>query len=319
MKTTLAAMLLTLTATTTACKKGDGGGTGGGGGGWLVGTSGRMANVTPAGALGPGYDLGASEDLFAIACRGEGEAFVVGAHGTVLYTDDGGRAWTGLAVPTAADLHALATQDAGPVFVAGDGTLLRSRDAGATWTELSDGATRFVSLAAAQRGTTVLAVASDGALWSVEHDHLVRRGLVPGGERARAIAVSPDGLHVALIGDGVLRSEDGGVTFARIANADGQLESARIDDRGETVAVGAAGTVINISAGGVALRQHVGTADLHVVHMQTWGTGNALAKGYLAGEDGQVYLTTDAGWSWHAGPALGGPIYGADEIGAGHN
>ena len=292
---------------------GGGPGGGGGGGGWLVGTSGLMANVHPGGEVS-GYDLGATEDLYAIACRFEGEAFVAGAHGTVLYTADGGALWSSLVVPTTHDLRALATQDAGPVFVAGDDTLLESDDAGAHWRELSNGATNFLSIAAAQDGTTVLAIADDGVLWSYDGRALAPRTTIAG---ARAIAVSPDGAMVIVAGDGVQISRDAGATFAPIAGASGRFESARIDDRGEAIAVGAAGTVANISAGGIALVQHVGTTDLHVVHMQTWGA--TTSKGYLAGEDGQVYLTTDAGWSWTLGPKLAGPVYGADEIGAGHN
>src|SRR4051812_41626835 len=109
-------LLLSLLAiTVSGCKKdgGTGGGGSGGGGGWLVGTSGLMANVDPDGNPGAGYDLGASENLSAIACRFAGEAFVVGAHGTVLYTDDGGQAWRALDGAGPHDLRALATQDAG--------------------------------------------------------------------------------------------------------------------------------------------------------------------------------------------------------------
>ena len=287
--------------------------TGGSGGGWLVGSSGLMANTDPSGHLGAGYDLGASENLYAIACRHAGEAFVVGAHGTVLYTGDGGETWLALGGAGDHTLRALATQDAGPVYVAGEGTLLRSLDAGDHWTELSDGATRFTSVAAAQRGTTVLAISDDGGLWAYDGIGLARRATLAG---ARAVAVSPDGANVIVAGDGVQISHDGGATFAPIAVA-GAFESARIDDRGEAIAVGAHGTIANISANTTALVQHVGTADLHVVHMQTWGAGTS--RGYPAGEDGQVYLTTDAGWSWTVGPRLAGAVYGADEIGAGHN
>ncbi|MCX5745603.1 MAG: hypothetical protein NT062_24260 [Proteobacteria bacterium] len=281
------------------CKKSGGGG---GGGGWLVGREGLMANVDAHGAIVGDDPLGSSETLNGIACRFEGEAFVVGAHGTLLYTDDGGQAWSALAVPTRGDLRA---HDA----------LQRSADGGATWRELSDGKTAFRSIAAAQRGETVLAVAADGGLYAFDGVALVRRATIAG---ARAVGVSPDGQRVIVAGDGVAISRDAGRTFQPVGVA-GTFNAARIDDRGEAIAAGDAGVVVNVSAGGVALVQHVGTADLFTVHMKTWGDAAAAGNGYLAGEDGQVYLTTDAGWSWHAGPNVGHAVLGADEIGAGHN
>ena len=73
------------------------------------------------------YDLGATETLYGIACRYQGEAWVVGAKGTLLYTNDAGVSWSAQVVPTTSDLHGLATQDAGPVFVAGSPRTARRR------------------------------------------------------------------------------------------------------------------------------------------------------------------------------------------------
>ncbi len=317
-------MKLTTTTTTLAlmsaslcfaagCKK-----SGGGGGGWLVGTEGLMANIDEGGKLAGDYALGSSETLYGIACRFVGEAWVVGAHGTLLYTSDGGQSWESQGVPATGDLRALATQDAGPVFIAGDGTFLLTEDSGDHWSELSDGRTNFRSLAAAQRGSTVLALSDDGGLWSYDvtaTGGLTRRATIAG---ARAIAVSPDGQSVIVAGAGIQISRDAGRSFVAMdVDASIGFEAARIDDHGEAIAVGAKGAVANINHAGTTLVQHVGTADLHTVHMKTWGEDTA--SGYLAGEDGQVYLTTDAGWSWSVGPNVGRAVLGVDELGEGHN
>lgn len=305
------ALTALLTVTATGCKKK---GTGGGGG-WLVGDDGLMANVDEEGKLGPGYDLGASESLNGIACRYLDEAWVVGSHGTLLYTSDAGARWAAQGVGTTADLHALATQNAGPVFLAGDGVFLTStpddETGAATWRSLGDGTTRFRSLAAAQEGETVLAVADDGGLWSFEADRLVRRTSIEG---ARAVAVSPDGQSVLVAGQGLARSHDGGHTWQTLA-AGMSFAAARIDNEGEALAVGAAGLVARIDAEGRVLAQHVGTVDLTTLHLNPdWDD-----LGFAGAADGQVYISRDVGWSWTAGPNLGRTILGADQIGDGHN
>lgn len=83
MRSKLVLLCAVLATTSAACKKK---GTGGGSGGWFVGEGGTMKNVDDDGAVGEGYDLGASETLHAIACRYLDEAWVVGDHGTLLYT-----------------------------------------------------------------------------------------------------------------------------------------------------------------------------------------------------------------------------------------
>src|SRR5262249_21024170 len=140
-------------------------------------------------------------------CRYLGEAWVVGASGTLLYTNDGGHSWAAQTIPTGADLRAIATQDAGPVFVAGDGVFLTSTDTGAHWASLGDGVTKFRSVAAAQQGTTVLAVSDDGRVFAYDNGALVQRATIAG---ARAVAVSPDGETALLVGNGIQRSIDGG-------------------------------------------------------------------------------------------------------------
>jgi len=297
------------------CKK-----KGGGGGGWLVGTEGLMANVDERGHLGEGYEIGETEQLNGIACRYVAEAWVVGAKGTLLYTADAGESWESQNVGTTADLRALATQDAGPVFIAGDGVFMTSVPEFVTgkaeWTQLGDGVTKFRSLAAAQRGTTVIAVSDDGGIWSYEAGQLTKRTTLAG---MRSVAVSPNGANVIIVGDGLSRSIDGGKTFSAITvDASFKYEDARIEDSGEAVAVGAAGVVSRIDSENRVLTQRVGTADLKTLHIAPAKDGYA-GIGYAAGIGGQVWMTKDAGWSWTMGPNVGRTVLGVDEVGDGHN
>lgn len=297
-----------------SCRKG-----GGGGGGWLVGTSGLMANIDDNGHLGAGYDLGAAEQLNAIACRYADEAWVVGNAGTVLYTSDGGQSWVSQDLETTANLRALATQDRGPVFVVGDGvfmTAIPSLDTGAAiWTQLGDGATSFRSVSAAQRGTTVLAVDDSGGLWSYATGSLTKVTTLAG---ARAVAVAPDGRYAIAVGDGIYRSIDGGQTWNSIqVQADLHFDNVRVEANGEAVAVGSAGVVSRIDLEGRVLTQHVGSADLKALHIAP--SDGYTGLGYAAGVGGQVWITEDSGWTWKPGPQAAGTVLGIDEIGFGHN
>ena len=316
MRTKLALVLFTTALATTGCKK-KGTTDGGGGGSWFVGVEGMMRNVTPGGELGAPYELGASETLFGIACRNEGEAWVVGSGGTLLYTNEGGDEWSAEALPTSADLRAVATQDAGRVFVAGDGvffTGVPDLDGNAEWMQLGDGNTKFRSISAAQRGTTVLALADDGAVWSYESGALVRRATIAG---AHAISVSPDGSTAVIAGDGLLRSRDGGVSWTKLATNDGaRFEDAHVEDDGAVLAVGKAGVVAMVDADGRVLHQRLGTADLHTMRVAGWS--ESVLDGFAGGDGGHTWLTHDGGWTWEAGPNVGATALGVDLIGVGH-
>lgn len=289
-----------------ACKKS------GNTGGWLVGAAGLMANVQADGSS-TSHDAKSSETLRAIACRDGGEGWVAGNHGTLLYTGDAGETWTAQAVPTTADLYAIATQDAGPVFVAGDGTFLISSEPGARWTELSDRKTAFRAIAAAPEADLVLAVDDDGGVWAYDHHQLARRARVAG---ARAIALSPNGHTAMLVGDHLLaRSSDGGRTWTTLAtSAAARYDAVRVDANGVAIAVGARGAIAHVAIDGSVVMQHVGSADLHALHLAEIGE-NYETVGFAAGEAGQVWITRDGGWSWREGANVGQDVLGVDEIG----
>ena len=299
-----------------ACKKSGGGGGGGGSpGGWLVGNEGLMVNVQTSGES-RGYPLASTENLNGIACRYSGEAWVVGTHGTLLYTDDAGKSWRPQTVPTSAELRALATQDSGPVFIAGDGVFLTSKDTGQHWTQLDDGTVSFRSIAAAQQADGVLALSEDGLLFSVDSGQLRSIGSFAG---ARALAISPDGQSAVVVGDRMIsRSSDGGVSWQSLTGAgDVRFDAVRISEDGEAFAVGSAGALAHISANGLVTMQQLGNADLHAIHLAETDDP-ATAAGFVAGDNGRVFITLDGGRTWRDGPNVGGTVLGADMIGEGH-
>ena len=198
------------------------------------------------------------------------------------------------------------------MFIGGDGVLLVSTDTGASWQSLGDGTTSFRSIAAAQAGDTVLALAQDGGLWAYDGTKLARTRSFSG---ARAVAVSPDGAIVMVAGSGLARSRDGGATWELLANGP-TFDDVRVGEDGTAVAVGAGGAIANIDEAGNVALQHVGTADLHTLHIAD--ADSIDTTGYAAGEGGQVLITHDLGASWSMGPKLGHTVLGVDEIGTGH-
>jgi photosystem II stability/assembly factor-like uncharacterized protein len=278
-----------------------------------------MQNVDQKGQLGNGYDLGASEHLNAIACRYLAEAWVVGDNGTLLYTSDGGANWEFQDLGTTAKLRSLATQDDGPVFVVGDGVFFTAAPQYVTgkaeWVQLGDGATSFLSVAAAQQAQTVLAVSADGGVWSYAEGQLAKQTTLPG---VRSIAISPDGQIAIAAGNGLHRSIDAGKTWSSIAvDTSFAYADIWIDETGEAVAAGDGGVVSRIDADGRVLTQRVGAANLKTIHIAP--SDDYTGLGYAAGEGGQVWITEDSGWTWKLGPNVGRTVLGADEIGLGHN
>lgn len=304
-------VIIGITLAAVGCKKTGGTGGGGGGGGWLVGSSALMDNVDDTGQVARDYALADNMQLNGIACRYAGEAWVVGDKATLLYTNDGGTTWSPQQVPATGDLRAVATQDFGPVFVVGDGAFLVTTDTGATWKQL--GTADFRAVAAAQEGATVLALSSDGGLWSYD-GALTRVATLTG---AHAIALSPDGNLAMVAGAGMLlRSFDAGETWQTLT-VDPALgfDDIRINADGSAVAVGTGGAIANIDASGTVTVQHVGAADLHTLHI---ADDPGEATGFAAGEGGQVLVTHDSGATWALGANVGRTVYGVDEIGLGH-
>jgi photosystem II stability/assembly factor-like uncharacterized protein len=159
-------------------------------------------------------------------------------------------------------------------------------------------------------------VSEDGALWSFENQQLVQRGSFEG---ARAVAVSPDGENVVLVGDNMIaRSSDGGHTWTPIALPESiRFDDVRLDDDGNAVAVGSAGALARIDTNGRVAVQRLGSVDLHAVHIAGYRS-DAEGHGFAAGEPGTIWMTRDGGKTWSAGPEVTEAVYGLDIIGTGH-
>jgi photosystem II stability/assembly factor-like uncharacterized protein len=293
------------------CKKKSGGPPGGS---WLVGEAGLMTNLLDDGTLGDGYDLESEHDLLDIVCRGADTAFVVGEQGTMLRTFDGGESWESIDLGATGTLRSVATAGPAVVLVAGDGTLQRSADSGATWTALAtDPQISWLAVAGDHDGGAVALTAS-GTVWRYPTTGAgAAVGELVG---ARAIAASHDGYHVAVVGAGssVLRSDDAGASWRTVSiGSDLELRAAWVTEAGDLIAVGD-GTVLRASADDQIQIGAPTTATLRTLHIN--GAGHGLA----AGDAGTVLMTHDMGATWTAlDLGLTGTVFGVDEVdGHGH-
>ncbi|MBZ0234769.1 MAG: hypothetical protein K8M05_20730 [Deltaproteobacteria bacterium] len=298
------------------CKKKDGGSPGPGpGGGWLVGEDGLMAAVLTSGTLGQGYDLESDHDLLGIACRGLDTAFVVGELGTFLRTFDGGVSWEVIDLDTTRTLRSVAAAD-DAVYVAGDGLLLRSPDRGTTWAPLPVDPSASWSAVTAAHGGVALALGMSGAVWRHDSasDSFTSVASLAG---ARVVAMSHDGTHAVVAGAGraILRSDDAGQTWRSIdLGRDVDLYDAWVTGAGETMAVGADGLMVRVSAADTIATSTIATETLRTIHINGRGVGLA------AGDDGVVMHTADGGATWTELPlGLDRDVFAVDEVaGDGH-
>jgi photosystem II stability/assembly factor-like uncharacterized protein len=117
----------------------------------------------------------------------------------------------------------------------------------------------------------------------------------------------------------IAKSTNAGQSWTPLSGSESvRSDDVRVDANGQAVAVGAAGAIAHIAVDGSIVMQHVGTADLHTIHIAEIGE-DYETTGFAAGDGGQVWITRDAGWSWSAGPNAGQTVLGVDEIGDGHN
>jgi len=123
--------------------------------------------------------------------------------------------------------------------------LIKSTDAGKTWTVQSLGGTSdFHAMTASASGVmgfdSVLRVTSDGKSWT-------QGGLTA---EPRALASAPDGSHVLATTDqGVLSSTDGGKTWAPLASAPALFLTAWADAKTVVGVTTKGGVVISVDAG----------------------------------------------------------------------
>jgi photosystem II stability/assembly factor-like uncharacterized protein len=154
--------------------------------------------VLVACACNTGADRFAGRDVHAVRYASERAGWAAGEDGLLMRTQDAGKTWTPLASDLRADLRAIA--------------VARTHDG------------RFVGVAAGDDGA--LLRTSDGATWQRVDASLF--------ETLRSAATTPDGSLFLVAGDSgtLLRSEDGGVSWTSIVVGSANVTEVTLDAKG---------------------------------------------------------------------------------------
>ena len=274
--------------------------------GWAVGAAGTILKTTDGGANWTALTSPTTVALNAVAAvKGTTTAYAVGAVNgttTVLKTTDG-TTWSALSMSTALSLNALAVNSDGTQVTIGatNGSIYRSADGGATWTNQTPTllATAVLRAAAMPDNShafvfgdfgTMLSSANGGANWTHQMQGTV--------SNLQATWFSSANLGWAVgAGGAVLKTTDGGASWSMRSVSTNILYAVMFPDASNGWAVGAAGTILRTTDGGATWAA------------QTSGTANQLNgewfkdayNGVAVGNAGTVLLTSNGGVTWTLG------------------
>lgn len=278
--------------------------------------------------------LGAA--TLAVARAGD-RLVAAGERGTVLWSDDGGKAWQQATVPVRAGLTALRFVDAQTGWAAGHlGVILKTSDGGKTWVKQLDGLQAAQALLAAatddagRRAAQRLVEEGADKPWfdldAIDAQHAVAVGAYglamatrDGGKTWQPLptrAANPRGLHlygVRVVGEQwfiageqglLLRSSDGGATFAALASPyKGSFFGLLASPAGTLLAYGLRGSVFRSADAGASWDK----VDL--------GTPLSLQAGIaqrgeltLLAQSGELFTSADDGLSFTRRPPPAGPL-----------
>jgi photosystem II stability/assembly factor-like uncharacterized protein len=192
-------------------------------------------------------------DLHGLWANGVNRLFAVGDGGAVFRSTNGGGAWTRVHTGVGVALHGIAGAYKGDqtlVAVGAGGTILVADGEGATWRAADSPVTHDLRRVRVLADGTIVAVGDAGTI--VRGDKGAFR-VVPSGTRETLLDVAGDGdvVWVTGLGGTLLRSRDGGRTFAREASGTDEALYAVGAAGGRAFVGGSFGTLLEAGPDGV--------------------------------------------------------------------
>ena len=251
-----------------------------------------LALIAPSAALAAraawsAQRSGTARSLAGSSFADRSHGFAVGNVGTILATRNGGATWRRQVSGTTANLNAVATAGAKDAWAVGRGVILATTDGGASWV-VQDSAL----------GTDLMGVSFADSLhgWAVGGVGGARHGWADGG------------------GGSILATTDGGATWtAQYSLPSGKLYAvASTDDQhawavGFDGANGGVGAILATTDGGATW-----TAQDSKAITPLYGVSFANdSDGWVVGMDGEILATQDGGAHWVKQPtSVANPLYG---------
>lgn len=239
------------------------------------------------------------DPTFAVAFATPTRAIAAGALGSAEITADAGATWAAVGSRIAGFLGALtAVSDSVAYAGGGQGVLARTDDGGQSWSNVSPPTEAMIAGLAGFGAERVYVLASDGTLQRSDNGGNSYRLLNPGNVRPVAIAAI-DADRLLLLGQGIVRSDDGGESFHAL-----QVPRTYLLD--SDVAPGAVfvygpGTALVSTDRGAHWRR-VPTPKRRAIRDLDFA---APRVGYLLDNRGSVWRTSDRGRHWRQLPGLG--------------
>ncbi len=244
--------------------------------GWIVGRWGKIFHSTDGGEEWAEQNSGTYRNLRSVFFVNPDTGWAVGHGGTILKTEDGGLAWTRQDSRTNSNLLSVHFINPDTGWAAGqDSTILKTVDGGRDWLPQSSGTGFDFSSIRFTHPDTGFAAGFHGAL--DDFGILQKRG------------------------GGILKTSDGGASWAKVHSSDvSGLNALCISDSGTGWSVGTTGMLLESTDHGTTweTRSRGASGPLTSVFFLDPDTGWTIASGL-------IYRTTDGGENWIAGP---GPV-----------
>lgn len=278
-------------------------------------------------AISRGEDYDAEVDLRGIAFLDDNTGWAVGDKGTILKTTDGGHAWEPQAMPEpsedieerfrgrmqSATLVRVLVADESTVWILGNGVLLGSDDAGATWRYANPGTrgrlTNGVFLSPdvgfiVGDNRTIIGTWDGGDTWESVFE----------GQRARAgdnrtvyeaiSFMTPDVGWIVGSSSTVVRSEDGGKNWAQPDDIDfdayGNVYGVKFLSETEGWAVGQEAMILHTTDAGDYWEPVENDAEDFGYDLKDFAFSADGSQAWVVGDGGTILHTSDGGETWPA-------------------
>ncbi|MEO2005523.1 MAG: YCF48-related protein [Candidatus Poribacteria bacterium] len=278
-------------------------------------------------AISRGEDYDAEIDLRGIAFLDDDTGWAVGDKGTILHTVDGGHTWEPQAMPEpsadveerfrnrmkSAQLVRVLIADESTVWILGNGVLLGSTDAGATWRYSNAGTrnrlTNGVFLSAeigfiVGDNRTIVGTWDGGGTWeSVFEGRRARAG--DNRTVYEAIAfMTPDIAWIVGSSSTVVRSEDGGRNWAQPDGIDfdayGNVYGVTFLSETEGWAVGQEAMILHTTDAGEYWEPVENDAENFGYDLKDFAFSEDGSQAWVVGDGGTILHTSDGGETWPA-------------------